>query len=66
MTEAIEKKRKCEQPHWYKMYVGECPACGSNQSYRKRVYGAKPDRMEDCYEFLPDQETYDNCQEGVW
>jgi hypothetical protein len=54
-------KRKPAKKHWYKMYVGECPVCGRDQSFRERVYGERPEDRKDRYEYLPDTFTYDNC-----
>lgn len=42
-----------DRPHWYCIYVGECPVCGKDQGYRERVYGTKPDLVEDRYSQLP-------------
>ena len=47
--------------YWYRMYVGECPACGRDASYRERVYGSKPEKWEDRYVQLPQQKTYCGC-----
>ena len=50
------------RPHWYKQYLGACPVCGSDKSYRERVYGEKPTKPEDCYEYMSDGECYDWCE----
>lgn len=55
-------KRKASQKHWYRIYVGECPVCGRDQSCRVRVYGPPPPRAER-YVRLPDSQTYDHCLE---
>jgi hypothetical protein len=47
--------------YWYKIYIGECPVCGCDKSYRERVYGPKPKKREDRYVWLSDYETYDHC-----
>ena len=47
--------------YWYKMYVGWCPVCGRDASYRVRVYGEKPTNPEERYVYLADSETYDSC-----
>jgi hypothetical protein len=39
--------------HWYKLYWGECPVCGRDQSHRERVYGRKPADPADRMEQLP-------------
>lgn len=54
---------KVKQAHWYRQFVGECPVCGRDKSYRVRVYGKKPKRPRERYVQLPDQETYDHCME---
>lgn len=54
-------KRKCQLPHWYKMYAGECPVCGRDHSYRERVYGHPPLNWRDRYIQLSQTETYDDC-----
>lgn len=48
--------------HWYMTYVGECPVCGRDASYRKRVYGRPPAKHRR-YESLAGRETYDQCVE---
>jgi hypothetical protein len=50
--------------HWYRQYVGECPVCGRDHSYRERVYGEKPKNPEEIYKQLSDFETYCGCLEG--
>lgn len=57
----LKKKRKPLPPHWYKHYIGECPVCGSDKSYRVRVMGKRPENHEDRYEWIPDTITFDNC-----
>jgi hypothetical protein len=57
----MTKKRKPHKEHWYKIYIGECPVCGRDQSYRERVYGSKPEKREERYFYLPDNFTYDHC-----
>jgi hypothetical protein len=47
--------------HWYKTYVGGCPVCGRDKSYRIRVYGKRPKRLSSRYIQLSDRETYDDC-----
>ena len=51
------------RPHWYRIHLGECPVCGSDQSYRERVYGERPEKNEDRYVYRPDSQTYDHCME---
>lgn len=54
-----EKQTRPE--HWYRQYFGECPVCGSDKSYRERVYGKRPVKIEDRIAYLSDSETYDSC-----
>lgn len=54
---------KSKQKYWYRIHVGECPVCGRDKSYRERVYGEPPEKKEDRYVWLPDNETYDYCLE---
>lgn len=58
-----KRKRKPVKKHWYKLYLGECPVCGSNKSYRERVYGRKPKDVKKQVEYIPDATTYDYCLE---
>jgi hypothetical protein len=54
-------KRKRLKRHWYRLYIGECPVCGHDKSYRERVYGKKPNDNRKRYVYLSDKETYDHC-----
>jgi hypothetical protein len=54
-------KRKPHRKHWYKYYIGECPVCGRDQSYKERQYTPKPEHMHERIEYLPDTLTYDHC-----
>ncbi len=49
------------QQYWYRRFIGECPVCGSNKSYRERVYGTRPESINDRTIYLPDTFTYDYC-----
>lgn len=40
------------KPHWYKLIIVDCPVCGGGVM-RQRVYGIKPVKVEDRYEYLP-------------
>lgn len=53
----IKEKKK----YWYKFYIGECPVCGKDKSYKERVYGEKPKDSKERYEHIPDTQTYDGC-----
>ena len=57
------EKRKATRPHWYRVYVGECPVCGRDKGYRERVYGTPPKDRGKRYVRLPDTTTYDHCLE---
>lgn len=47
--------------HWYKHFVGECPVCGKDASYKIRVYGKKPKSWKQRIEYLSYNQTYDWC-----
>lgn len=49
--------------HWYKFFIGECPVCGSEQSYKVRQYSEKPVDIKDRYIYLDNFETYDHCMD---
>lgn len=49
------------KPHWYKLFDGECPACGRDQSYRVRMYGKRPRRRKDRIVYLTPVQSYDGC-----
>lgn len=57
----VEISTKKKNKYWYKMYVGECPVCGKDKSYRERIAGEKPENVEERYIYLPDTYTYDGC-----
>ena len=57
----IKKLNSVANKHWYKMYVGECPVCGRDQSFRERVYGKRPKNPKKRYVYLNQFETYDHC-----
>ncbi len=50
-----------DEPHWYRQYIGECPVCGRDKSYRERVAGERPADPRDRYVHLSDRQTYDGC-----
>jgi hypothetical protein len=53
--------RKKPAKHWYRQYIGECPVCGRDSSFKERVYGDKPKDMKEVYKQLPDTQTYCGC-----
>lgn len=61
MTPTTQQKRRKHEPHWYRQYIGECPVCGRDKSYRERVYGKRPEKLEDRIVYLADSQTYDHC-----
>lgn len=65
MIAELEKPKRSSKPHWYRIYVGECPVCGRDHGYRLRMYTERPADIQDRYEYLPDNDTYDHCQDGV-
>ncbi len=46
--------------HWYRIHIRECLVCGGDGSYRERVYGKRPKRLELVYLQEP---YYDQCLE---
>lgn len=53
-----------KQKYWYKRYIGACPVCGKDKSYKVRQYlSDKPDHPDDRVFYLSDQECYDHCLE---
>ena len=49
-----------------RFHVGGCPVCGSDQSFKERIYDKpKPKKKEDRYIQIPDQLTYDGCLEII-
>jgi hypothetical protein len=52
---------KNRPPHWYRLYLGECPVCGRDKTYRERVYGPRPAKESERYVQQPDTDTYDGC-----
>lgn len=57
MNNAKSKVRR----HWYKTWVGECPVCGRDATYRVRVYGKRPKAHALRYVQQPEAETYCGC-----
>lgn len=52
-----------KENYWYKFYVGSCPVCGRDASYKERIYGEKPEDINERYVQISDQYTYDYCLE---
>lgn len=48
--------------YWYRFWIGECPVCGRDASYKERVYGKRPKSLMKRYRRRPDTETYDHCE----
>lgn len=42
------------QAYWYRFWLGECPLCGKDQSYKERVYGPKPEDDNERYKYSGD------------
>jgi hypothetical protein len=59
----MKTKRRPLRCHWYRWFIGECPVCGRDKSYRERVYGPRPRRRKDRICFLPGTYTYCGCLE---
>lgn len=54
-------KKVQKRKYWYRQYIGECPVCGKDYSFRERVYGKKPKDTTEIYIMLSYTETYDHC-----
>lgn len=52
--------KKPKRARWYMHYVGECPVCGRDKSYREARY-TKPPAKRLRYKVLPPFLTYDYC-----
>lgn len=50
-----------KQKYWYKIYIGECPVCMKDKSYRLRMYDKKPKNKNNRIIYLSDNQTYDHC-----
>jgi hypothetical protein len=59
----MSDQNKTKGKYWYRVFVGECPVCGRDKSYRERVYGDKPIDPNEIYKQLSHQQTYDHCME---
>jgi hypothetical protein len=59
--QAPHSNAKKQRQYWYRMHVGECCVCGSNASFRERVYGKRPKSKLKRYKYLTDSYTYDHC-----
>jgi len=57
----IEKPKMKKQKCWYRQYMGECPVCGKDKSYKERVNGTKPKDSTKIYVQLSQAECFDNC-----
>jgi hypothetical protein len=48
--------------YWYRFYVGECPVCGRNKSYKTRVTTEpRPVNKSDRYTLMSLTESYCGC-----
>ena len=54
-----------QKQYWYRRYIGECPVCGRDKSYKERVCGEKPTDPKDRIVYLSDTQTYDYCEEST-
>lgn len=50
-----------KQKYWYYWYLGSCPLCGKDYSYKIRQYRIKPNDPKLRYEDLSPFYTYDWC-----
>lgn len=51
MNTSEPRKQRKSRPHWYEQHIDECALCGSQDRYRVRVYGPKPQNPEERYFF---------------
>lgn len=49
------------RPYWYLFYIGECPVCGADASYKERQYSDRPEDRAQRYVQLPLTRCYDGC-----
>lgn len=56
-----KKKGNKKGTYYYIQYMGECPVCWKDASYKVRVYGKKPKDWDKTHVWLPDTQTYDHC-----
>lgn len=47
--------------YWYQYFIGECPVCGKDTSYKERCFGKKPKNKKDRYVYLKLIDCYDHC-----
>jgi hypothetical protein len=52
------KPAPSDRPHWYRIYITECPQCGRSHEDRIRVHGTKPDDPAERYVHI---EHWDGC-----
>jgi hypothetical protein len=52
--------KKPRRARWYMQYIGECPVCGSDKSWKEARY-TRPPAKRKRYEYLPDTHTFDGC-----
>jgi hypothetical protein len=52
-----------KQTYWYRFWIGECPVCGRDKSYKERVAGPKTRNSSERYKYLAHSQTYDHCLE---
>lgn len=53
-------KTRKRRAKWYMQYIGECPVCGRNKSFREARY-TKPPIKSHRYTLLSDTMTFDHC-----
>lgn len=46
------------KPHWYRVTVFYCPACGGETKYKERMYSPRPDKWEERNEWI---DAWDYC-----
>jgi hypothetical protein len=56
-----DQANRVAKRYWYLWYIGECPVCGKDKSYRERKYTSKPKNREDRIKHMTCEETYCGC-----
>lgn len=51
--------RKKRRKHWYAIFVGACPVCSRDHSYREIRYTKRPKLAKNRITYLSDAQTYD-------
>lgn len=61
MARSGQVKQMRHRPHWYKIYMYECPVCGRSEEIRERVYCDDQPKPDDPAERHIYEISYDWC-----